>query len=215
MQSSTGNYVMLTAYHCNFVPGHPDTSGGLEGVNWELMADHTPIGSSTGLKSRFWDVQAIDGNPYSNETWIGGAVNYSALTPVTAGGGRFAAGDIVVMSGGFSGSITAKVADPDVGAIRYCSDASNNFCDPHYHFVFVRDFDANRDPIGGQGDSGGPLLEYNSSSQLNQFDGVIVAGAFGFETSGCPGINDGRQCFSRMYVSPWNLFKADLGLSVP
>ena len=193
VKKSNGDLVMLTAYHCNFVDGNLD-SGGVEGIPWSLAGDGTAIGMSGGLKSRLWDVQAIDGKTYDKNVWVGGAINNSTLNSVTIGAGSLMKNNLVTLSGGYSGSAPTKVYDPDVDNVRYCFDNSNSFCDEHNNFVGVRDFDANGDPIAGQGDSGGPALQSAGGTDW-KFAGIIVYGVPGYQTETCNGIQN-RQCYS-------------------
>jgi len=204
--------MMLTAHHCNFIDYNNLNSGGEDGINWRLSGDDTPIGQSTGMKDRQWDVQGIDGQTYSTGVWLGGATQNNTLDYVTIGAGHLSKGELVYTDGGWSGSATAKVDEADVDGTRYCGNDDNNFCDPHNNFVKLKDYDENGDPIAGQRDSGGPALQYTDSGYL-KFAGLIVFGLN--DVPNCIGIDDGRQCYTSILISPWDEFKSALNLTLP
>jgi len=213
-ERSGGDMVMLTAHHCNGEDG-VDNSGGVEGIPWSLDGDGTNYGMSGGVKSQRWDVQALDNQTYTRDIWMGGIGDDAYRKTVTVGAGHLAQGELVRVSGGFSGDQLTQVNDPDFPRWRFCDNGNNPFCGWHYNFVQLRDYGEDGDPILGQGDSGGPAVQYVDYNNL-KFAGVISAGNQAYETANCPGLGPpSRRCFSRGLISPWELFKGALNLTLP
>lgn len=210
-----GNEVMLTAHHCNSEDDRPNTSGGVEGIPWSLAVDGENVGKSGGLKSRVWDVQAIDNQTYTRDIWMGGVGSDAVRKTVTVGSGPVGNGDLVRASGGWSGDNLTEVHAPDADNIRYCLDNSNPFCDRHDNYVGVHDYAENGTAIWGGGDSGGPAVQYASGSSSNlKFAGVLVASQADTQAP-CTGIQGGRGCYSRGWYSPWEEFKGPMNLTLP
>lgn len=197
-----GNNAMLTANHC---------SNGNAGVSWKLFNDGSAIGQTTGWSSRAWDIQGIDGNPYSTGgVWVGGALQYTILNGVTEGSGRIHDNALLSVSGGFSGSQYVRVINPNA-TVRACDNNGNN-CTTHHHFVKVRGVSG--DAAFGQGDSGSPVVIHKANGRL-QIAGIASAAVGAVIECDGMDLDNQRYCRQLGYISPWYRFKVATGVKLP
>jgi len=195
-----GNGKMLTATHC--FKGATQ-AGGAQGVITRQSGDLQQIGQSANALSSPYDVQAIDGQAYTDGTWVGEAPVSGAYTLnyPTAGTGELAQNEYVCVSGAWSGTNCGLTGDMWVNRTS-CSLNQTNCVSRVGGIAIVDD-----QVIAGEGDSGSPAYQSLGSPYI-AVAGLLVAGDANPQFARtCPAFNNGRLCSRRVIITPWFRFR--------
>lgn len=195
-----GNGKMLTAWHCF---QNANTAGGLVGHVARQSGDNQQVGTSANAAQAAWDVQAIDGQSYTNGTWVGDAPVSGAYTLnyVTTGTGELVQNELVCISGAWSGKGCGMTGV--MWANRQACTQTGTNCVNQVGGIFLLDDQA----IAGTGDSGSPAYQSAGGTSLAAA-GLLSGGDVSLQyLSPCAGIAANRTCSRRVVITPWFRFR--------
>jgi len=166
------------------------------------------LGTSKGLNSFKWDVQLLDGKTYAPAIFTGGAYSSEGRAVVGPIKSNPSIGSYWCVSGAYSGNQCGGKVVSTSKFVRY--RAGDPVTGP---LVVLKSRTST--PMAGTGDSGSPSYKYAEDSSAVRiagiFSGIFTKSEF---IKPCQGRDLGRTCSTKVLVSPWRKFHANLNLNL-